>query len=176
MMIPQPMPQYPIFGRPRMKTFSPFPPQFSTSSQNAMMKSFAKQIDNKVEEIMHNKDFNNGCFIKDDFTDSGFTKGDFGKAGFTKGDFTQGSFAEGNFTQGGLTEGDRTEAAPWERCHDDEGDFTEDSSSEAATWERCASEDDACEDDACEANSDKDDSGVQEQDYGSSTCSSSLEK
>ena len=162
--IAMPMPQYPIFSRPRMKICSPFPPQFSSSSRIAL-KTLTKDIDNIVEEMMYYKDFTNGCFTKDGFTDSGFNEDDFGKSDFTEtgfidGAFTQGSFTEGDFTEGGFTEHDQTEAAPWERCHDDEGDFTMDNFSngdldadnftvdscgEAAPWEKCASEEELYE-------------------------------
>ena len=87
------VPQYPIFGRPKMKTFSPFPPQFSSSSKIAMVKTFVKEMYNKAEEMYSNK-------------------------GFTEGDFTQGGFTQGGFTEGGFTE-----AALWERCHHDDKDF-----------------------------------------------------
>ena len=86
------------------------------------MKTLTKDIDSSVEELEYNKDFTNGCFTKDSSTDSGFTEGDFDKAGFTQGDFTQGSFTEGSFTQVSFTEGDQTEAAPWERCQEDDHD------------------------------------------------------
>ena len=58
MRVPQPMPQYPIFSRPSMKTFSHFTPQFSSSSQIAMGKTFVKEK------------------YQDNFTEGGFTEGD----------------------------------------------------------------------------------------------------
>ena len=82
-----------------MKTFSPIPPQFSSSSQITMMKSLAKEIDNKVKEtMMYHKDFNNGCFTKDGFTDSGFTDSGFTEGNFDKADFNENDFTLGNFT------------------------------------------------------------------------------
>ena len=68
-----PMPQYPIFSRPRMKTCSPFPPQLSSPTR-IDLKTFTEDIDNLVEELEYNKDCNNGCFNEDDFGKSDFTE------------------------------------------------------------------------------------------------------
>ena len=43
---------------------------------------------------------------------------------FSKGGFNDGNFNKSDFTEaGGFTEGDQTEAAPWERCQDDDQDL-----------------------------------------------------
>ena len=108
MKVPQPMPQYHIFGRPKMKMFSPFPPQSSSPSRIAL-KTLTKDIDNLVEEMEYNKDFMNGCFNEDDFGKSDFTEaGLIDEMEYTKdcnnGCFNEDDFGKSDFTEAGLND------------------------------------------------------------------------
>ena len=145
------MPQYPIFGRPKMKMFSPFPPQSSSPSRIAL-KTLTKDIDNLVEEMEYNKDFMNGCFNEDDFGKSDFTEaGLIDEMEYTKdcnnGCFNEDDFGKSDFTEAGLN--DEMEAV-YEEVVYEEDVYNED------TGELVA----------CEEVQGYDDSGGHQQDFG----------
>ena len=132
------MPQYPIFSRPKMKICSPFPPQSSSPSRIAL-----KDIDNLVEELEYNKDYNNGCFNEDDLGKSDFTEaGLIDEMEYIK-DFNNGCFNE------------------------DTGELYEEAVYEKAVYEEAIyDEEDTGELNVCEEEQGYDDSGGQEQDFG----------
>jgi hypothetical protein len=121
-----------------MKTFSPFPPQFSNSSRIAMTKTFAKE-----------KYY--------DFGKAGFNEDDFGKSDFTEAglidemeyikDLNNGCFNEDT--------GELYEEAVYEKAVYEEAVYVQEVCTE-----------DTGELDVCEEEQVYDDSGGQEQDFG----------
>ena len=97
MRVPQPMPQYPVFGRPKMKTFSPLPPQLSSSTR-IDLKTFTK--DGSIDS-----GFIDGAFNQDGYKEDGSDKGDSVEEGYEEDGSDKGGSGEDGYEEDGFDQG-----------------------------------------------------------------------